>query len=313
LTGIDIGLAPDVVMGPLALAWHSLFALAGMVVGVGVGLRLGRQSFTFEQGYAVALAGIGGGLIGARALHVAERWSDYLRAPLDALAVWNGGSAIVGGVAGGVLAAIVAMRLVGAPVGRTLDIGSIGLPIGMAIGRVGDLINGEHHALPCHGLAWCIRYTDPASLGQREFVHPAVAYEMAWDLVVVAIIVLVRLSGSRPRREGRLLLWFLVLYGLGRFAIGFFRLDPIVALGLQQAQLGLALVVVASALALAGLDRPRAVTARRWARLPAWDSPRPSRNRAGRGMLGTVRSPAVSRSDEASSSGERAGFLARRQ
>jgi prolipoprotein diacylglyceryltransferase len=93
----------------------------------------------------------------------------------------------------------------------------------MAIGRVGDVVNGEHHATACAALAWCVRYTHPNTLGQRDFVHPAVAYELVADLAIFAVL-LVLLRREHPPWTPTLA--FLGLYGAVRLLLSPFRLDP---------------------------------------------------------------------------------------
>lgn len=252
---IDLPFDPILTIGAAAFSWHSLLALTGMVVGAWIGIRLGRPFFTSDQGYSIALVAIAGGLVGSRLLHVIDSWRFYANDPLQALAVWNGGAAITGGAIGGALAAWWIARRVRAPVGRVLDAGSIGLGVGMAIGRVGDIISGEHHATACSGLAWCVRYTNARTLGQTTPVHPAVAYELLWDLVCAGIVLWLLPRADRLRLDGRLVFVFLGLYGVGRFVLGAVRLDPPWLLGLQQSQLTSLLFVVALVVAIA--TRPR--------------------------------------------------------
>ncbi len=124
------------------------------------------------------------------------------------------------------------------------DITVIGIVLGEAIGRLGDIINGEHHAVACGGLGWCVRYTHPATLGQTDYVHLVVAYDLVVDLLIFATLLWYwrRVRGHPP--EGRTWWLYLVLYGGFRFATSFLRLDPVLFFGLQEAQLlGLGYVV----------------------------------------------------------------------
>lgn len=246
---IDLPWDPVLVLGPFRTTWHALFGVLGMAAGAAVGVALAASRVGAGRAYGVALAGLGGGLAGSRLFHVVDEWSRYAADPLTALAVWNGGASIVGGVVGGVLAGLLVARRDGLPTGVVLDAGAAGLPVGMAVGRIGDLVNGEHWATACAGLAWCVRYTHPDSPGQREPVHPAVAYELLLDVAILAVVLALR---GRGLLRDRLMFVFLGLYGIGRFALGGVRLDPQLALGLSQAQLvALAFVLVA----VAGLAR----------------------------------------------------------
>ena len=135
---------------------------------------------------------------------------------------------------------------------------SIGIVLGEAIGRIGDIINGEHHAIACSGVPWCVRYTNPATLGQATFVHPVVAYDLLVDLLIFAILLRYWAAVRGHAPEGRVFWLYLVLYGGFRFATSFLRLDPIVFAGLQEAQLLGLLYVLAGIPALVWSHRVRA-------------------------------------------------------
>ena len=74
--------------------------------------------------------------------------------------------------------------------------------------------------------------------------HPAVGYELLWDLAAAGVVV----WALRRGLPAGVPFWLgLLLYGLGRYWVGFYRIDQQYALGLGLAQwLGL-LVVPAAA------------------------------------------------------------------
>ena len=254
---IDLPFDPTLVLGPLTLTWHALFGFLGIVAGAAVGIALVRPRVSFAVAYGFALGGVLGGLVGSRLFQVADAWgSIYSHDPLAALQVWNGGASIIGGIVGGLVVSLVmALRRRGFPRGWFFDRAVIGLPVGMAVGRIGDIINGEHWATACSGVAWCVRYTAPNSPGQRDYVHPAVAYEMLCDLAIVAILLTLIPSSDRQRRHPQLPFVFLGLYGAARLALSAFRLDPIFAFGMSQAQLFSILFMALAIAALAWLRR----------------------------------------------------------
>lgn len=234
---IDIPFAPDVVLGPLRVAWHSLFAFLGLLVGSQISFRCARYFVRDGRLYAFAAAVVFGGLLSARIAHLWDNWPQYAERPGEILAFWNGGSAVTGAPIGAAVAALVAARALRLPVGFMFDVSVIGIALGFAIGRLGDIVNGEHHAIACSDLPWCVRYTNPQTLGQAQFVHPAVAYDLLWDLVIFAVALAFwrRVRGHPP--EGRVFWLFIALYGAGRLVTSFLRLDPVIFAGLQAAQL----------------------------------------------------------------------------
>jgi prolipoprotein diacylglyceryl transferase len=146
---------------------------------------------------------------------------------------------------------------------KLLDAAGPAALLGLAIGRIGDVINGEHHGTETT-VAWGFRYVNPHTLGQPDrVVHPEVVYEMILCLGLLAI--LMPLYGRMRRRfpDGIAGLIFLSLYALGRFWLSYFRADQI-EYGLRQAQwASLAMIVVAviAAPVLFRLRRGRGATA----------------------------------------------------
>jgi phosphatidylglycerol:prolipoprotein diacylglycerol transferase len=208
-----------------------------MIVGSFVSFRAARYLIRDDRLYPFAIAVVLGGLIAARIGHVADNWGVYDGRPFELVAFWNGGIAVAGAPVGSTIAGFFAARRLRLPLGFMFDISVIGIALGEAIGRIGDIINGEHHAIACSGLPWCVRYTNPATLGQTTYVHPVAAYDgLIMVVIFVALVVYWRLIRGRPP-ESRVYWAYLLLFGGFRFLTSFLRLDPLFVDGLQEAQL----------------------------------------------------------------------------
>jgi phosphatidylglycerol---prolipoprotein diacylglyceryl transferase len=208
-----------------------------MIAGSIVSVQAARYLVRDDRIYPFAIAVVIGGLIGARAAHVLDNWNVYAPRPLEVLAFWNGGIGTAGAPVGSSIAGYIAARRLRLPTGFMFDISVIGIALGEAIGRIGDVINGEHHAVACSALPWCVRYTHPATLGQTDYVHPIAAYD---GLIMLAIFVALVLFWRRVRGhppESRVYWAYLLLFGGFRFVTSYLRLDPLVVDGLQEAQL----------------------------------------------------------------------------
>jgi phosphatidylglycerol:prolipoprotein diacylglycerol transferase len=208
-----------------------------MIAGSVVSFRAARYLVRDDRIYPFAIAVVVGGLVGARVAHVLDNWNVYAAQPLAVLAFWNGGIGTAGAPVGSSIAGFIAARRLRLPLGFMFDISVIGIALGEAIGRVGDIINGEHHAIACSALPWCVRYTHPATLGQTEYVHPVAAYD---GLIMLAIFVTLVVYWRRARGhppESRVYWAYLLLFGGFRFLTSFLRLDPLFVDGLQEAQL----------------------------------------------------------------------------
>jgi phosphatidylglycerol:prolipoprotein diacylglycerol transferase len=246
---IEIPFDPNVHLGPITLAWHGIFTAVGIFFGVWLPLRLLRGKISEDDGWAVATWGVVGGIVGARLVHVIDQLPYYLAHPEQIVFIWTGGIAIWGAAIGGVLGGFIAAVRRGVPVGYGADAAAPGIALGFAIGRIGDIINGEHHAIPCQPpLGLCVGYTFPAELGglgQPGPVHLVVAYDMAWNLAAVAGGLLLR---GRGLPDG-LIFWLTAAwYAVGRLALGFLRTsDPTYVFGLREDQV-IAVLVLAAAI-----------------------------------------------------------------
>ncbi len=242
LLTIEIGIDPEIRdFGGLLLTWHGIFTAVGIAAGVYMAVLMGRRlGFIDDDAYSAALIGIPCGIVGARALFVLERWhSRGLDNWVDIFRVNEGGISIYGAVLGGLIGGLAYGWFRKLRLRRGLDGTSFGLILGMAIGRIGDIINGEHFA-KVSDLPWAVRYTNldsPSVLNHPECgldpvfglqlsglcaQHPAVAYEMLGDLLIFGLLFLIlRLA----RRDGVTFFSFLLLYSLMRFGVSYLRLD----------------------------------------------------------------------------------------
>jgi phosphatidylglycerol---prolipoprotein diacylglyceryl transferase len=237
---------------PLQITWHGFFTAVGTLVGIWLAVHWAtRAGYTEDDTFSVAMWGVIGAIIGARLFHVIDQWDFYSRDPLSIIRVNEGGLAIYGTVVGGPIAGAIYAWRKGLNVARLADVAAPPLILGMAIGRIGDIINGEHHGTAASGFPLAVVYTHPNTLGEIGVpVHLAVGYEMLLDLVIFGVLVWLARGvarraagrwefnwGPRYPRDGMLFWTFLCLYSLGRFFIQFYRVDTPFAMGLSQAQL----------------------------------------------------------------------------
>ena len=216
-------------IGPFLITWHGLFTAVGILVGVQLSLWAGRKiGYNEDDAYTLALVGVPSGIFGARALFVAEHWGYYGQNIPEIFAIAEGGISIWGAVLGGVLGSFLFAVWRGYQLRKGLDIASFGLITGMAIGRLGDLVNGEHLA-KATSLPWAVLYTHPDSPAFAHSLtvgphHPATTYEMIGDLIILASLFYF-MFGPLRRRPGLTFFVFLVAYSVMRYAVSMLRVD----------------------------------------------------------------------------------------
>jgi phosphatidylglycerol:prolipoprotein diacylglycerol transferase len=255
---IVIDLNPNLFkIGPFLITWHGVFAVLGILAAARLGVWLLEKDKVDVQGGADGVAWmVVLGLIGARALYVWENFKLFGGGQLlRVFALTEGGISQWGGLFGAMAGAYIWSRRAHLGFWKIIDAGGAGAMIGLAIGRIGDVINGEHHGTPTN-LPWGVEYVNAATLGEPgKVVHPEVAYEMILCLGLLALILPFhqRLKAMLP--DGVVGLLYLGLYAAGRFFLSFLRTDPSVFLGLRQAQLASGLMVIIAVVAVPILIR----------------------------------------------------------
>jgi phosphatidylglycerol---prolipoprotein diacylglyceryl transferase len=245
---IVIDLDPNLFkIGAFLITWHGVFAVLGILAGARLGLwLLSKDGVDVTHGADGVAWMVVVGLIGARLLYVWENFKLFSGNLVRIFFITEGGISQWGGLFGAMAGAYIWARRSKISYWKLLDAAGAAAMIGLAIGRIGDVINGEHHGTPTN-LPWGVEYVNANTLGQPgQVVQPEVAYEMILTLAILAAIFPFhqRLKARLP--DGVLGLTYLGLYGVGRFFLSYFRTDPAVFAGLRQAQLAsLAMAIIA--------------------------------------------------------------------
>ena len=223
--------------GPFSLRWYALMYLLAIIVGLLVMVPYAHSlDITTEQIWNIAAGVVIAGLIGGRLYYVVQNDpGHYASHPGDVVALWQGGMAFFGAVILGVPTLLVLARIEKVSLGLALDCVAIFAPLAQAVGRIGNLINGDIVGYQSN-LPWAVQYTNQnnsfAPLGTP--VQPAAAYEFLFCIGLFAVVWPLR---NRLKPAGMLFVLYLSLYCVGQFILFIWRDNNIVALGLKQAQI----------------------------------------------------------------------------
>lgn len=258
---ITIGIDPIIFsIGHFHLRWYSLIVLTAIAVGIWLtGREAARKGFKKEDVYDAAVWVILGGLVGARLFHVLDHWPDeYAANPIQALYIWEGGLAIWGALAGGLISIAILARIRGWRLPRLLDAAAPGLALAQAIGRIACVITGDAMGKPTTG-PFGFAYNSPNAMVPQLGVYytPMPVYEI---IVNLGIFVLLWRLRKRNWPDGLLFLVYLSLYSLMRFFLAFTSSYQIAAFGLTQSQI-VALISLAVAVPLIVRTQKRRLTA----------------------------------------------------
>jgi len=245
IAAIEIPFNPNLVAGGnLSLSWHGLLSFVGVAAAIWMVSRAAkRDGLDQDLVYNTAIFGIIGGIIGARLVHVFDNWDIYGSDPGRIFAIWSGGIGLWGGILGGWIAGAAYAWIAKAPVGKFMDIAAPAMFVAQTIGRMGDIINGEHWSRALD-LAWGWYFThpdSPARIGAERFfgdperpVHPTVVYEMIWNMIGLFLITKLR---GKLKPDGSIWMVYVTWYSIGRFSIQYLRLDDVKFWGLQEAHI----------------------------------------------------------------------------
>jgi phosphatidylglycerol:prolipoprotein diacylglycerol transferase len=214
-------------IGPLTLHTYGVLLAIAFLTGLWIASREARRAgLDSARVTDLAVYVLIAGLIGAKALLVVVEHRFYFEHPGEVLSVFQSGGVFYGGLLAAFPVAWWYTRRHGLDGWRTADALAPGVAIGQAVGRLGCLAAGC-----CHGhstdVPWAITFHDlyaARTVGTPLDVplHPTQIYE---SLATAAIFAILLWLAPRKRFHGQVVLTYVVLYSIARFAIEFFRGD----------------------------------------------------------------------------------------
>lgn len=215
-------------LGPVPIqVWGTLVAI-GFIAGAMAAAKMAKSRGLLEQ-HVYDLTGwiLIASMIGARLFVVLfYEPAYYLAHPLQAFAIWQGGMSVFGGFAGAVLAAVIYFRVKKIDPWKYSNALIFGLPLGLAIGRIGCFLIHDHPGTATHFFL-SVKYPDGVSrhdLGLDESI----------SCFLLFIVFLIMAKKKAPQE------WYLPIfcfwYGLVRFLMDFLRTTDARYLGLTPAQ-----------------------------------------------------------------------------
>jgi phosphatidylglycerol---prolipoprotein diacylglyceryl transferase len=241
---------PEIQIGPLELKTFGIcFALGFLAAGALLTRRLKELGKPPDWSYEMIFAALVGGVVGSRIDYLAQNWDQVSD---DFLGSLFSGSGLVwyGGVVGGAIGVLLWARWRGWLSLTLLDVSSIPLALGYAIGRIGCQLSGDGDYGEPSSLPWAMSYPE-GTVPTTEEVHPTPVYET----LAMGLVVLLLWRWRDRFRPGVLFGIYLTLAGAERFLVEFVRRNDEVLAGLTLAQLVSLVMVAAGAALVARLGR----------------------------------------------------------
>jgi len=240
-------------VGPFEVRYYGLVYAIGFLVTYLLFHRLAKKdrikNLNPDRVDIFMLYAIIGSIVGARLLDfVFYNPSIIFTNPIEILMVWHGGMSFHGGLIGGALAGLLFCKKYKVSFYKLADFAVLPFAATLFFGRIANFINGE---LPgtVTNVSWCVQF--PSYEGCR---HPSQLYEAAKNLII--FFTLLPLYMKKKLKDGVLFWLFVLMYGVLRFIINFWR-DDIRWLGLSMGQYLCIAMVIVSVFFLSRLNKKK--------------------------------------------------------
>lgn len=221
--------------------WYSIFMLLAIILSSIVIIKEAKRK-KISKDFVINLIFwcVVVGFIGARLYYVAFNFDLYKNNPIDILKVWEGGLAIHGGLLAGLLMFLIYTTKYKVNKKMMLDITTVGILLGQAVGRWGNFFNGEAHG-PITSLETLQNMHLPKFIIEGMHINgayyiPTFFYEFSWDLLGFIILFII-MKRSKRIKKGQLTGLYMIIYSIGRFTIEHFRTDSLMLGNFKMAQI----------------------------------------------------------------------------
>lgn len=260
-------------IGKIELHYYGLMYAIAFILGIYLAKKMAKEKnidpVLIENYGFVAIVS---GLIGGRLYYVLFNLDYYLKNISEIPAVWHGGMAIHGGIIGGIIGTIIYAKMKNISMWTLADFAAAPFLLGQAIGRIGNLMNGEIHGVPTFTplsviftlkpkfyewfnyyltlsfsekikfkelVPWGIVFPETSPAGY-EFpnlaLHPAMLYESLLNFIGFLYIWFV-LGRRENLPKGYLAVNYVIIYSINRIIVSFFRSEDLMIFGFRAPHL----------------------------------------------------------------------------
>ena len=230
--------------GKLEVRWYGLIITLGILFAVAYVIFRGKKSehVISDDIIDIALLTVILGVIGARAYYVLTSL-DQFQTFGEAIAIWNGGLGIYGGIIGGCLGIVIMCYFKKISWRKLFDMAAPGVMLAQAMGRWGNFFNGEAYGYAIEDTTRffffnkeMILTSDKGTIfntfrmglqnwsGEVTYYHPTFLYESVWNILG---FVVANLIYKHKRFHGQIALFYFTWYGFGRMFIEGLRTDSL--------------------------------------------------------------------------------------
>lgn len=211
----------DITVGPITFHMYGLMIAIGFMMALLLCLKRSRKLELNEDIiYGIFFCAVFGGMLGSRTLYYIVEFPHIIENP-SILWDFKNGYVVYGGIIGGILTSFIYCRIKKERFLPYFDLVMPAVALAQGFGRIGCFFAGC-----CYGRetqSWfgiTFKHSHFAPNGVK--LLPTQLMSSAGDFLICALLLA---YASKKREEGRVAAVYLLLYGMGRFIIEFFRND----------------------------------------------------------------------------------------
>lgn len=229
-------------LGPIQIRTYGFILVLSFLVGTFILWREGqKQGYNEDKLLDLSLTLIISGFVGSRIYYVVTNWGYYSTRMSQILQFWQGGLSLHGAIIGGVIALWWFCRKNKWPFLQVADFVTLGTMLGLIVGKLGSFLNGDDYGTVSQ-LPWAVSI--PGVIGKR---HPSPIYEAILAFLVYYFL----LKKYRTKeKSGGIFYSALILLGISRLFLEFFRDNQTYILRLKEGFWGGVVLVLVGAAGL---------------------------------------------------------------
>ncbi len=210
-------------IGPFSLRWYAMAYLCGIILAWVLMKRSIKKydiDMTSEQLDDLIFYATLGIIFGGRFGYIICYGDGYFwHNPSEIFAIWHGGMSFHGGIVGVIVGLYCFARKYQFRYLQITDLVALYVPIGIFLGRLANFVNGELWGR-ITTVPWAVKFPEGGYFPR----HPSQLYEALTEGVLMFIILNLLWKKEFVRQNvGIISASFLIVYGLSRIAMEFFR------------------------------------------------------------------------------------------
>jgi len=218
----------------IKISTYGLLVAIGLLLAYLLSLRLSkREGIPQDKAEWVFIYAAVLGVVGSRIAFLVEH-PETVKSIFDVFALWKGGVTFFGGLAGGILGVLIAIKRYSLPLWKVADVAAPSLALAHAVGRLGCTAAGccygrqvpsvEDTTIGIHLMKefpfFYIVFPSGAVAPPGTPLYPTQLMEAGGNLIIFLILILLF---KRKRFDGEVFSLYMLLYGAERFVLEFYR------------------------------------------------------------------------------------------